>query len=257
MYNKVEICGVNTSKLKTLSEKATNELLIKAQNGQKSARDELIKSNLKLVLSAIQSFAGRGEAADDLFQVGCIGLIKAIDTFDVSLGYKLSTYAMPMIIGEIRRFLRDSNTVRVSRSVRDLAYKAMQARETLTAQLMSEPTVKQIADSIGEKESAVVLAMDAVAAPVSLYDPIYTDNGDPMYVMDQIKDEHNLSDEYIDKLAINQVLGGLCERERMIVLLRFYATKTQTEVSKEMGISQAQVSRLEKQALSKMKKELL
>ena len=256
MYNKVEICGVNTSKLKLLSNEEKRELLIRAKNGDDKAREKLINGNLKLVLSVIQSFGGRGENPDDLFQVGCIGLIKAVDNFDISLDVKFSTYAVPMILGEIRRYLRDNNSLRVSRSLRDLAYKALQARERLSAKLSREPTNAEIAKELGRAESEVVNALDSIADPISLYEPIYTDNGDSVYVLDQIKDEKNTDDQWLDEIAISQAIGKLSERERRILSLRFYNGRTQTEVSDEIGISQAQVSRLEKSALEKIKHEL-
>ena len=256
MYNKVEICGVNTSKLKLLSNEEKRELLIRAKNGDDKAREKLINGNLKLVLSVIQSFGGRGENPDDLFQVGCIGLIKAVDNFDISLDVKFSTYAVPMILGEIRRYLRDNNSIRVSRSLRDLAYKALQARERLSAKLSREPTNAEIAKELGRAESEVVNALDSIADPISLYEPIYTDNGDSVYVLDQIKAEKNTDDQWLDEIAISQAIGKLSERERRILSLRFYNGRTQTEVSDEIGISQAQVSRLEKSALEKIKHEL-
>ena len=256
MYNKVEICGVNTSKLKLLSNEEKRELLIRAKNGDDKAREKLINGNLKLVLSVIQSFGGRGENPDDLFQVGCIGLIKAVDNFDISLDVKFSTYAVPMILGEIRRYLRDNNSIRVSRSLRDLAYKALQARERLSAKLSREPTNAEIAKELGRAESEVVNALDSIADPISLYEPIYTDNGDSVYVLDQIQDEKNTDDQWLDEIAISQAIGKLSERERRILSLRFYNGRTQTEVSDEIGISQAQVSRLEKSALEKIKHEL-
>mgnify|MGYP002536952216 FL=1 len=256
MYNKVEICGVNTSKLKLLSNEEKRELLIRAKNGDDKAREKLINGNLKLVLSVIQSFGGRGENPDDLFQVGCIGLIKAVDNFDISLDVKFSTYAVPMILGEIRRYLRDNNSIRVSRSLRDLAYKALQARERLSAKLSREPTNAEIAKELGRAENEVVNALDSIADPISLYEPIYTDNGDSVYVLDQIKDDKNTDDQWLDEIAISQAIGKLSERERRILSLRFYNGRTQTEVSDEIGISQAQVSRLEKSALEKIKHEL-
>lgn len=204
MYNKVEICGVNTSKLKLLSNEEKRELLIRAKNGDDKAREKLINGNLKLVLSVIQSFGGRGENPDDLFQVGCIGLIKAVDNFDISLDVKFSTYAVPMILGEIRRYLRDNNSIRVSRSLRDLAYKALQARERLSAKLSREPTNAEIAKELGRAESEVVNALDSIADPISLYEPIYTDNGDSVYVLDQIKDEKNTDDQWLDEIAISR-----------------------------------------------------
>ena len=256
MYNKVEICGVNTSKLKLLSNEEKRELLIRAKNGDDKAREKLINGNLKLVLSVIQSFGGRGENPDDLFQVGCIGLIKAVDNFDISLDVKFSTYAVPMILGEIRRYLRDNNSIRVSRSLRDLAYKALQARERLSAKLSREPTNAEIAKELDRTENEVVNALDSIPDPISLYEPIYADNGDSVYVLDQIKDDKNTDDQWLDEIAISQAIGKLSERERRILSLRFYNGRTQTEVSDEIGISQAQVSRLEKSALEKIKHEL-
>ena len=239
-----------------LSNEEKRELLIRAKNGDDKAREKLINGNLKLVLSVIQSFGGRGENPDDLFQVGCIGLIKAVDNFDISLDVKFSTYAVPMILGEIRRYLRDNNSIRVSRSLRDLAYKALQARERLSAKLSREPTNAEIAKELDRTENEVVNALDSIADPISLYEPIYTDNGDSVYVLDQIKDDKNTDDQWLDEIAISQAIGKLSERERRILSLRFYNGRTQTEVSDEIGISQAQVSRLEKSALEKIKHEL-
>lgn len=256
MYNKVEICGVNTAKLEVLTDEQKTELLKKAREGDKRARERLINGNLRLVLSVIQGFQNRGECPDDLFQVGCVGLIKAVDNFDMTLDVKFSTYAVPMIIGEIRRYMRDNNMLRVSRSVRDMAYKAMQARERLSNELMREPTISEIASALGESTKAVSAALDAIIAPISLYEPVYSDSGDTLYVMDQIKDNDCNDANWIDRIALGEVIDGLGVRERRILQLRFFAGKTQTEVSKEIGISQAQVSRLEKQALEKMKREL-
>lgn len=256
MYNKVEICGVNTAKLEVLTDEQKTELLKKARDGDKRARERLINGNLRLVLSVIQGFQNRGECPDDLFQVGCVGLIKAVDNFDMTLDVKFSTYAVPMIIGEIRRYMRDNNMLRVSRSVRDMAYKAMQARERLSNELMREPTISEIASALGESTKAVSAALDAIIAPISLYEPVYSDSGDTLYVMDQIKDNDCNDANWIDHIALGEVIDGLGVRERRILQLRFFAGKTQTEVSKEIGISQAQVSRLEKQALEKMKREL-
>lgn len=256
MYNKVEICGVNTSKLKVLTEKEKCDLLQRTKNGDKNARADLINGNLRLVLSVIQSFKNRGDNPDDLFQVGCIGLIKAIDNFDATLNVKFSTYAVPMIIGELRRYLRDYNSVRVPRSLRDLAYKALKAKETLSANLSHEPSVEEIANEIGEEPKLVSRALDAILEPISLYDPIYSDNGDSLYVLDQIKDENSNDEAWLDNIAIKNAISTLGEREKSILLMRFYRGKTQTEVSKEIGISQAQVSRLEKSALEKMRKQM-
>lgn len=254
-YNKVEICGVNTSKLKTLKEKEKMELLKKVKQGDLQAREALINGNLRLVLSVIQRFVNRGENLDDLFQVGCIGLIKAIDNFDINQMVKFSTYAVPMIIGEIRRYLRDNNSVRVSRSLKDTAYKAMQVKERLTNQLNKEPTVEQIANELQIKKEDVVLALESIVDPVSLYEPVFSDGGDTIYVMDQVSDSASDSD-WLDELTIKDAIDGLGEREKLILSLRFLKGKTQVEVAKEIGISQAQVSRLEKCALKQIKKEL-
>jgi RNA polymerase sporulation-specific sigma factor len=256
MYNKVEICGVNTAKLKVLSNEEKTELLKRAKEGDKQARDELISGNLRLVLSVIQSFQNRGENPDDLFQVGCIGLIKAVDNFDMSLDVKFSTYAVPMILGEVRRYLRDNNMVRVSRSLRDLAYKALQAKERLSVNLSREPTVDEIAKEIEETPQSVTNALDAIVDPVSLYDPVYSDSGDSIYVLDQISDTTCNDENWLNNIAMGEAIKKLGERERRILLLRFYSGKTQTEVSEEIGISQAQVSRLEKHALEKIKKQM-
>lgn len=251
-YNKVEICGIDTSKLKTLSEKEINELMIKAKDGNKKAREELINGNLRLVLSVIQRFTSRGENIDDLFQVGCIGLIKAIDNFDVSLNLRFSTYGVPMIIGEIRRYLRDYNPVRVSRSIRDTAYHAMQIKEQIINETQKEPTVEEIAERLGVKRENVVLALEAIVDPVSLYEPVYYDAGDTIYVMDQIGDS-NSDVNWIDEILLKKSINDLGEREKRILSLRFMNGMTQTEVAKEIGISQAQVSRLEKGAMDKIK----
>lgn len=251
-FTKVEICGVDTGRLKVLKEKEKMELLKKAKEGDAKAREDLINGNLRLVLSVIQRFLNRGENPDDLFQVGCIGLIKAIDNFDVSHEVKFSTYAVPMIIGEIRRHLRDNNSVRVSRSMRDTAYRAIQAKEKLSNELQREPTVEEIAKELDVKKEAVVLAMEAIVEPVSLYEPVYNDGGDAIYVMDQIGDS-NTADSWIDEILLKQAIENLSEREKRILNLRFMLGKTQTEVAKEVGISQAQVSRLEKGVLKKIK----
>lgn len=251
-YNKVEICGINTNSLKVLKESEKMELLRKAHSGDKQAREELINGNLRLVLSVVQRFAGRGESMDDLFQVGVIGLIKAIDNFNLDLDVKFSTYAVPMCIGEIRRFLRDDNPVRVSRSMRDTAYKAMQVKERLTNELGREPTVEQIADELAMKKSDVVIALEAIVDPVSLYEPVYNDGGDTIYVMDQVGD-NNSDTDWIDEMMIRDELKSLDDRERNIMYLRFMQGKTQMEVAKEVGISQAQVSRLEKNVLERIK----
>ena len=256
-YNKVEICGINTSKLKTLTAEEKERLLLAASKGDTKARRELIDGNLRLVLSIIQRFGGRGENPDDLFQVGCIGLIKAIDNFDLSVGVKFSTYAVPMIIGEIRRYLRDNNMLRVSRGTRDLAYKALTARESLSKKLSREPTIKDIAEETGESEKDISDALDAIMAPVSLYDPVYSDNsGDSIYVMDQIKDENNSDESWLESIALSEAMKKLSEREKKIIALRFYRGKTQMEIADEIGISQAQVSRIEKGALERIKKQI-
>jgi len=253
--NKVEICGVNTSKLKVLKEKEKMELLARARQGDKAAREELISGNLRLVLSVVQKFTNRGEVLDDLFQVGCIGLIKAIDNFDPGQEVRFSTYGVPMIIGEIRRYLRDNNSVRVSRSMRDLAYKAMQTKEQLTASALREPTVDEIAAAMGVRREEVVMALEAIVEPLSLYDPVYSDGGDPIYVMDQIGDREDDS-EWLDEILLRQAIGDLSQREKRILSLRFFSGKTQVEVAKEIGISQAQVSRVEKGALRRIKGKL-
>ena len=252
-YNKVEICGVNTSKLKTLKESEKIELLKKARNGDKLARDKLINGNLRLVLSVIQRFSNRGENPDDLFQVGCIGLIKAIDNFDVTQNVRFSTYGVPMIIGEIRRYLRDNNSVRVSRSLRDTAYHAMQVKERLSLDGDREPSPQRIADELNIKKEDVVLALEAIVEPISLYEPIYNDGGDTIYVMDQIGDRNDDSN-WIDEISLKEEIKKLSSREKNILFLRFMEGKTQMEVAEEIGISQAQVSRLEKGALNKIKK---
>lgn len=251
-YGKVEICGINTSELKVLKEPEKIELLKKARAGDTQARDALIKGNLRLVLSVIQRFANRGESMDDLFQVGVIGLIKAIDNFNLDLDVRFSTYAVPMIIGEVRRFLRDDNPVRVSRSMRDTAYKAMQVKEQLINKNQREPTVEEIAKILNMKKSDVVLALEAIVDPVSLYEPVYSDGGDTIYVMDQVGDCSSDSD-WIDEIMIKDEIKGLDDRERNILYKRFMEGKTQMEVAKEIGISQAQVSRLEKSAMRRIK----
>lgn len=253
-FNKVEICGVNTAKLKVLKESEKMELLRRIKNGDMKARDELISGNLRLVLSVIQRFVNRGENLDDLFQVGCIGLIKSIDNFDVEQGVRFSTYAVPMIIGEIRRYLRDNNSVRVSRSMRDTAYHAMQVKERLVNELQRDPSVEEIAKELGLSKESVVLAMESIVEPVSLYEPVYSDGGDTIYVMDQIGD-HNSDDNWVDEILLRQSIRELGPREKKILRLRFLEGKTQMEVAKEIGISQAQVSRLEKGALSQIKNQ--
>ncbi len=253
-FNKVEICGVNTSNLKVLKEKEKMELLVRIRQGDIKARDELISGNLRLVLSVIQRFTNRGENLDDLFQVGCIGLIKAIDNFNIDLGVRFSTYSVPMIIGEIRRYLRDNNAVRVSRSMRDTAYHAMQVKERLSLENRQEPTVEEIAKELGIKKEEVVLALESIVEPVSLYEPIYNDGGDTIYVMDQIGDQND-DRNWLDEIELKEEIKKLSPREKKILNLRFMQGKTQMEVAKEVGISQAQVSRLEKGALKRIKGE--
>lgn len=252
MQNKVELCGVNTAKLKVLKNEETQALLRRAKAGDRQAREELIAGNLRLVLSVIQRFSGRGESMDDLFQVGVIGLIKAIDHFNTELNVKFSTYAVPMCVGEVRRFLRDDNPVRVSRSMRDTAYKAMQVKEQLMAANGREPTVDEIAAKLGMKTADVVLALEAIVDPVSLYEPVYSDGGDTIYVMDQVGDA-NTDADWVDEMMIKDQIRQLDDRERNILYKRFMEGKTQMEVASEIGISQAQVSRLEKTALRRIK----
>lgn len=254
-YNKVEISGVNTSQLKVLRESEKMELLRKVKSGDMQAREDLINGNLRLVLSVIQRFAGRGEGPDDLFQVGCIGLIKAIDNFDITQPVKFSTYAVPMIQGELRRYLRDNSPVRVSRSMRDLAYRAMQAREKLTAEKGSEPAIEEVAKEIGAKRSEVVIALEAISEPISLYEPVFSESGDTIYVLDQLGD-HNDDENWLDEISLKEAIRQLGNREKHILDLRFFRGKTQVEVAKEIGISQAQVSRLEKGALQKIKNRI-
>ena len=256
MQNKVEICGVNTAKLKVLKGEETQALLHRVKEGDMAAREALIQGNLRLVLSVIQKFTNRGENADDLFQVGCIGLIKAIDNFDVNLNVKFSTYGVPMIVGEIRRYLRDNSSMRVSRSMRDTAYKVLQAKEAYLAKHQKEPTVEEIAQIIGIRREDVVFALDAILEPVSLYEPVYSDSGDAICVIDQVKDNKNTDERWTERIALKEAVGHLTERERKILSMRFFQGKTQMEVSTEIGISQAQVSRLEKNALRQIRKEL-
>ncbi len=253
MINKVEICGVNTSKLPVLKGKEMKELLIKMQQGDDKAREKFIKGNLRLVLSVIQRFNNRGENVDDLFQVGCIGLMKAIDNFDLSQNVKFSTYAVPMIIGEIRRYLRDNNSIRVSRSLRDIAYRALQVRDRLIRENNKEPTISQIAKELQIPREEVVFALDAIQDPVSLFEPIYHDGGDAIYVMDQISDTKNVDENWLENIAIKEAMKKLNDREKLILNLRFFDGRTQMEVADEIGISQAQVSRLEKTALRHMR----
>jgi RNA polymerase sporulation-specific sigma factor len=251
--NKVEICGVDTSKLPVLKNEEMRALFRSLQEeGDRSAREKLVNGNLRLVLSVIQRFNNRGENVDDLFQVGCIGLMKAIDNFDLSQNVKFSTYAVPMIIGEIRRYLRDNNPIRVSRSLRDIAYKALQVRDTLTYRHSREPTIHEISEALSVSKEEVVFALDAIQDPVSLFEPIYQDGGDPIYVMDQLSDEKDVN--WVEEIALREALGKLNNREKMILSMRFFEGKTQMEVADEIGISQAQVSRLEKAAIQQMNK---
>ncbi|MBU3189638.1 RNA polymerase sporulation sigma factor SigG [Clostridium bowmanii] len=254
MFNKVEICGVNTSKLPVMKEKEKKELLLRIKNGENGCREKFIEGNLRLVLSVIKRFNNRGADVDDLFQVGCIGLMKSIDNFDLSLNLRFSTYAVPMIIGEIRRYLRDDNSIRVSRSIRDIAYRALQVRDRLVNQDNKEPTISQIAKELELPREDVVLALDAIQNPVSLFQPIYHDGGDEIYVMDQIRDTKNSDDSWIENIAIKEGLKKLKDREKVILNMRFFDGKTQMEVADEIGISQAQVSRVEKNALKHIKK---
>lgn len=252
--NKVEICGVNTSKLPVLSNSKMRELFIAIQNGDPDAREKLVSGNLRLVLSVIQRFNNRGEYVDDLFQVGCIGLMKAIDNFDLGQNVKFSTYAVPMIIGEIRRYLRDNNPIRVSRSLRDVAYKALQVRDALVNKNSREPSILEIAKEMNIPKEEVVFALDAIQEPISLFEPIYHDGGDPIFVMDQISDDKNQDENWLQGISIKEAMRRLNDREKRILNLRFFEGKTQMEVAEEIGISQAQVSRLEKAALKHMRK---
>ena len=256
MTGKVMICGVNTSRLKVLKNDETMELLKRSREGDVSARDELIEGNLRLVLSVIQKFINRGENADDLFQVGCIGLMKAIDNFDTSLQVRFSTYGVPMIIGEVRRYLRDNSAIRVSRSIRDTAYKVMQVKEKILNETLKEPTVEDVAKILGIKREEAAAALDAVQEPVSLYEPIYSDSGDSVCGMDQISDPKNTDENWIEEIAINEAISKLSDREKNILNMRFYEGKTQMQVASEVGISQAQVSRLEKNAINRIKNDL-
>ena len=256
MYNKVDICGVSTASLTVLSSEEKRELLEKTAKGDKNARAKLINGNLRLVLSVLQGFAGRGESPDDLFQVGCIGLIKAIDNFDLSLDVKFSTYAVPMILGEMRRFIRDDAPIRVSRSLRDLAYKALQAKERLSSKFQKEPTTEEIAKEVGSTKEEIVNALDAITAPVSLYEPVYSDSADSIFVLDQIKDSKNTDEAWINNIALAEAINKLNKREQKILGLRFFQGKTQIEVAAEIGISQAQVSRIEKSAIERIRHQL-
>ncbi len=255
-FSKVEICGVNTAKLKNLSDEEKKELLKRTKCGDGAARRELIDGNLRLVLSIIQRFTNRRENMDDLFQVGCIGLIKAIDNFNIELDVKFSTYAVPMIIGEVRRYLRDNNSIRVSRSMRDLAYKSLQAREALSKTLLREPTVEDIAKEVGEAEDAVSRAMEAIIEPVSLYDSVFSDGGDSIFVIDQVSDHSVDDDLWLEDIALREAMKHLGKREKTIIDMRFFNGKTQMEIADEIGISQAQVSRLEKSALERIRKQI-
>lgn len=254
--NKVEICGVNTSKLPILKAEEKEELFRRIKQGDEEARELYIKGNLRLVLSVIKRFSNSSENMDDLFQIGCIGLIKAIDNFDTTLNVKFSTYAVPMIIGEIRRYLRDNNSIRVSRSLRDIAYRAIYAKETYVKNNLKEPTITEIAQEIGIDKETIVYAMDAIQNPVSLFEPVYTEGGDTLYVMDQISDKKNREENWVENLSLREAINRLNKRERHIIDLRFYEGKTQMEVAQEIGISQAQVSRLEKNALKAMRNYL-
>ena len=253
---KVEICGVNTAKLPLLTNEEKDTLFRRILDGDEEAREQYIKGNLRLVLSVIQRFSNSQENIDDLFQIGCIGLIKAIDNFDITQNVKFSTYAVPMILGEVRRYLRDNNSIRVSRSLRDTAYKALYAREQLTRTNSKEPTLMEIAQEIGVSKEDITYALDAIQTPVSLYEPVYTDGGDPLFVMDQISDKKNLEENWVEDLSLVEAMKRLPERERHIIDMRFFEGKTQTEVAQEIHISQAQVSRLEKNALKSMKSYL-
>ena len=257
MYQKVEICGINTSKLKVLTEDEKIELIKRARQGDLHARNDLITGNLRLVLSIIQSFQNRGENSDDLFQVGCIGLIKAVDHFDLSQDVKFSTYAVPLIAGEIKRYLRDNSALRIPRSMRDLAYKAMKAKEYLNRKLLREPTVTEIAKELNQSLQSVQEALEAIVDPISIFEPVYSDSGDSVFVLDQLGDPERQDENWLEHIAIGAAMENLTARERRILTLRFYSGKTQTEISKEIGISQAQISRLEKNALEKIRKQMI
>ena len=256
VFNKVEICGVNTSDLPLLKPAQSKELLSKIKSGDTQARETFIKGNLRLVLSIVQRFNQSGENLDDLFQIGCIGMIKAIDNFDMSLNVQFSTYAVPMIIGEIKRFLRDNSTIRVSRSLKDTAYKAITTRENLMKKNLKEPSITEIAEEIGISKADIVIALEAVTPSISLYEPVFNDGGDTLYVIDQVKDKKNTEDRWVRNIALKEAINRLSPRERQIITLRFFDCRTQTEVAKDLGISQAQVSRLEKCALRDMKRHL-
>ena len=254
-YSKVEICGVNTAKLKVLTDEEKRELLLKSKEGDQDAREKLIYGNLRLVLSIIQRFMNRNENVDDLFQVGCLGLVKAVDNFNTDLDVKFSTYAVPMIIGEIRRYLRDNNSIRISRSLRDLAYQALTVREELSRENENEPTVDQISAKLGVDKEMIVRAMEAIVAPISLYEPVYTDNGDSIFVIDQLSDSNSGEEIWLENIALNDAMKILNERERSIIYMRFFKNRTQMDIANEIGVSQAQVSRIEKSALERMRKQ--
>ena len=256
-YNKVEICGVNTANLAVLDDGEKRDLLIRARSGDAEAREELIYGNLRLVLSVIRRFGNKRDNADDLFQVGCIGLVKAVDNFNTELDVKFSTYAVPMIIGEVRRYLRDNNSVRVSRSIRDLAYKALQVREEMLGEKECDPSIDEIALKLGAEKDAVIRAMEAIVEPMSIYEPVYCEGGDSLYVIDQLSDSGEGDDGWLENIALKEALKNLTERERTIIGMRYFGNRTQTEVAEEIGISQAQVSRLEKGALEKMRKQMV
>ena len=256
MQNKVEICGVNTAQLTVLSPDETTALLRRAHDGDTAAREKLIRGNLRLVLSIIQRFSNRGESMDDLFQVGCIGLIKSIDNFNCDLDVRFSTYAVPMIIGEVRRYLRDNSAIRVSRSMRDTAYRALQVKEAFLREHQREPTIAELAKALDMKQEEVVFALDAILDPVSLYEPVWGEEGDSLCVMDQVSDTHNTDEHWLEQIALREAINSLSERERKIIRLRFFEGRTQMEVAKEIHISQAQVSRLEKGALAQIRKQI-
>ena len=256
-YNKVELCGVNTATLEVLDDDEKRDLLLKARAGDHNARERLINGNLRLVLSVIKKFTGKRESADDLFQVGCVGLVKAVDRFNVEMDVKFSTYAVPMILGELRRYLRDSGSVRVSRSVRDLAYRSLQARDELLCEKDCEPTLDEIAQRLGASRESVSLAMDAIVEPMSIYEPVYNEGGDSLYVIDQLKDNTGGDEHWIENIALKDAIKHLNEREKTIIGMRYFGNRTQTEIAGEIGISQAQVSRLEKGALEKMRKQMI
>lgn len=256
MQGKVEICGVNTSRLKTLKNEEMVRLLKRSQAGDEAARQQLIEGNLRLVLSVIQKFLGRGENPDDLFQVGCVGLLKAIANFNTDLNVRFSTYGVPMIEGEVKRYLRDYSAIRVSRSVRDTAYRVLQCKEAIAAETAREPTLEEIAKRLALPTETVTQALDAMTAPVSLYEPVYSDGGDPLTVMDQVRDTKNTDEQWLERIALREAISALGARERRILSLRFFDGKTQMEVASEVGISQAQVSRLEKNAIGALRKAI-